>query len=88
MLPRGVDDLPTPLCMPEDARGHTATAPQPKAGQDHHPRWEHPTASLGLGKKGVHVGKIRTKQHLICRKLLYLLLCTFCHSWKCVKWLL
>lgn len=86
MLPRSLDYLPALLCMPEGAQGHTATAPHPKAGQDHHPSSEHPATSLHLGKKGGHVRKIRTK-HLSCRNLLYFLLCTFCHSWKCTKWL-
>lgn len=71
MLPRKLDYLPAPLCIPEAAQGHTATAPHCKAGQDHHPSSEHPTVSLGLGKKkdGL-VGEIRPK-HLSCRKLLY-----------------
>lgn len=33
MLPKGLDDLPAPLCIPEAARGHIATAPTPRQGR-------------------------------------------------------
>lgn len=90
MLPRGLDDLPALLRMPEAAWGHTATAPTPRQGRIINPAQSTQQPLLHLGRKGGHVGKIRTK-HLSRRNLLYFLLYfllyTFCHSWKCIKWL-
>lgn len=69
------------LRLPGDAQPQP---PTPRQGRIIIPVQSTQQSLSVLAKKVGHVGKIRTR-YFSHRKQLYFLLCTFCHSWKCVK---